>query len=165
MRCLPRLGRVLVLPWVTVACLPLLSGCGTSRADFVTSANSVCEHTADRIARLDSPRTPQQALGYAIDLLADKDRALIQLNEMSLPGGDAATLRDRWLRPATHDLDRANDGVARVRRAVSAPDPDALSAELDVLRRAGTAGVDDSVLTGLGLTECLRVFGDPDSTG
>lgn len=162
MRYLPNHHRSPALFGLAVLALPLLSGCvfGTSRSSFVDDANSACAHSATHIAGLHEPATPLDGIGYAIDLFDQKDKLLTLLNEADLPHADAAALRAGWLRPATRDLDRAADRMAPIRRAAVAGDTHRLDAELDGLRAAGTAGVDDGLLSRYGLTDCLRVFGD-----
>ncbi len=171
MRHVPSGHRCLPLSALALLILPLLTGCGlgTSRAGFVTKANTACQQSATRISHLRPPDSPSHATGYAIDLFAQKDRLLIALNEMDLPGPDAAALRAGWLRPATEDLARARPVLVRIHRAATAAgtvgSTDGLTAELTdeltALTRADTAGVDDTLLSRYGLTDCLRVFGDP----
>lgn len=163
MRSLPTARRSPALLGLLALALPLLAGCGlgVSRAKFVSRTNTACKHSAARIAAMRQPESPNQAIGYAIDLFAQKDRLLMELNEADLPSAEAAPLRSGWLRPATDDLGRARAHLPALRRAVRAGDADRVTAELDALRAADTAGVDDDLLTRLGLTDCLTVFGDP----
>lgn len=143
--------------------LPVLSGCGlgVSRATFVARANTACAHSAARIAAMRQPDSPEDTIGYAIDLFAQKDRLLTELTEADLPSAEAAALRSGWLRPATRDLNRARADLPAISRAVRAADPDRTAAGLTALRAADTAGVDDAMLLRYGLTGCLKVFGDP----
>jgi hypothetical protein len=163
MRCVPSGHRSLSLSALALLVLPLLSGCGfgTSQASFVAEANRACEQSATRIANMHRPDGPPAATGYAIDLFAQKDRLLISLNEMDLPARDSTALRDGWLRPATRDLARARPGLVRIHRAAMSADSARLTDELAALARADTAGVDDTLLSRYGLTDCLRIFGDP----
>ena len=161
MRYLPSRHRIPALFGLALLALPLLSGCGfgISRGKFVARANTACAHSAARIAALDQPDTPLESIGYAIDVFEQKDRLLTELNEADLPSSDASALRTRWLHPATRDLDRARAYFAPIRQAALSADTDRLTTELNAMRKAGTAGVDDSLLSRYGLTDCLRVFG------
>jgi hypothetical protein len=141
----------------------LLAGCvfGTSRESFVSGADRACRRTADRIAALARPSDPRDAMGYAIDVYTEKDRLLTHLNEMNLPGEDAAALRERWLDPASRDLQEFRPHLTALRQAVRKGDGDGVRAQLDALATVGTGGVDDGMLAAYGLDRCRQLFGEP----
>lgn len=137
----------------------LLAGCGASRSSFEADANKACVRSSERIAKIKQPQSPHEALGYGLDIYAEKDRLLTILDEMDLPAGDAKALRDEWLLPARHDLADGRAVLRKLRTAALAGQQDTVDTQLTALTRMGSAGVDDGLLDRLGLGGCRVTFG------
>jgi len=138
----------------------ILTSCAVGRPlGFTSRTNSFCSDALVSIAKLKAPTSPLRQIQYAMDSYSALEKAVSQLTDSSLPGGETgAALRERWLRPARTSLTEGRATLRQLRDAVHDDNRTAADAAFAATRQVGRAGVDTALLSASGLDRCARLF-------
>lgn len=150
-----RLGGSAILLVCAVLSAALLAGCGTSRSDYIASANSSCKGDQHGLDNKHKPKTTQDGIDYALNYFTDLDKAVSQIREMREPSKQSADLHRLWLDPARQSLKHFfHHDLPRIRRASNDGDAAVVHRELQKLHHVAGQGVDEAYLRRIGLTAC-----------
>jgi hypothetical protein len=138
----------------------LLAGCAVGRpTGFTARSNSFCADGTRSIAALKQPTDPLMQMQYATDRYTAVEHTVSELTDSNLPGGSiGAQLRSGWLRPARASLVAGRVTLEQLRTAVNAGDPAAATTAFIRAEAIGTQGVDTSLLSARGLSDCVHLF-------
>jgi hypothetical protein len=126
---------------------------------FTARSNSFCADASTSIAKLKTPTEPKAQLQYAMDRYAAMEKAVSELTDSSLPGGDQGEqLRAQWLRPARASLKEGLGTLEQLRQAIKAEDRERVQSAYQRSRNIGTDEQAANLLDTDGLTACSRLF-------
>lgn len=144
---------------ICVTAAALLSGCGTSRSDYVAEANKTCVSNKRGLDNKHKPKTTQAGIDYALNYFTDLDKAVSRLRELREPGRHSKDLHRYWLDPAAKSLGSFFDhNLPLIRMASNDGDAATVHRQLQALRHAAGQNVDQHYLRSAGLTGCLGLF-------
>jgi hypothetical protein len=126
---------------------------------FTARSNSFCSDALTSISKLEAPSTPLRQIQYATDRYTALEKAVSELTDSSLPGGNTGNeLRARWLRPARTALAGGRSTMLQLRNAVHAGNAPAAQVAFATARNVGIQGVDTGLLRTTGLDKCATLF-------